>query len=404
MRHRDFEFFIECNDRVLEEYATEIDGTVINCYVISEAGKLRPPGSQCIAYSSNPGQVFDIRCTNHSSAGVAISGAVDGRKFPRRTFFQADGVAGGIVCRDDVNGHRQFLFSDVEVTGDPNHLCNPVGLLVTKISGDEDAEHIMSDISNVGLMQLNVFRCRVDGVKPYQPPTGLITTNLELLPEKAKKEGTHCVSYVVNDSRIHVSLTAAWRFGQVNDPTPKWMHFGTYIDAASSPYITFNIRHLSSGEPSCTVRVAQILMAVVAILQARSIVAPLGAGSPSTQTTCDVSNKREDPTVADSHGWDASPEREGRGDRAATDSERPLKRPCRAATVPVAGAPSSGRSATTEALQVVNTKPLSRAQLRVLQHKLNHIENGRKQAGCSLSLKREPSPLLSGGPTASSST
>lgn len=40
MRHKDCEVFLKCDGRVLEEYATDIDGDRISCYVASEAEKV----------------------------------------------------------------------------------------------------------------------------------------------------------------------------------------------------------------------------------------------------------------------------------------------------------------------------------------------------------------------------
>ena len=40
MRHKDCEVFLKCDGRVLEEYATDIDGDHISCYVASEAEKV----------------------------------------------------------------------------------------------------------------------------------------------------------------------------------------------------------------------------------------------------------------------------------------------------------------------------------------------------------------------------
>jgi len=193
MRHRKCEIRITYDGQELDEYDVQVKDNVVECYVLSEAGK-----------------VFEIMCSNTSATRMSTSVAVDGREFPKGTTLKAGALNRSLIHVVDVDKMKPLMFSDISVTDD-----------------DNATKELPSSISNLGLIQVNVIRSKLKGEVPWTPLRNAEAQNFGPFHEKTKKVGAHCVSFG--------ALTS------LSEPRTTLAHV-VNIDNMSAPYIIFKFR------------------------------------------------------------------------------------------------------------------------------------------------------------------
>ncbi|TFY64506.1 hypothetical protein EVJ58_g2557 [Rhodofomes roseus] len=190
MRHRDFEIRITCDGKALDEYNVQVKGNTIECYVASDAGK--------------------IKSSNHSSQHLSAFITIDGRKFPRSATMKPQGKNKSFVWRDSVEGKQPLMFSEISVTDDENVAREPSWAI------------------DLGLVRMTVLRSKVLYERPWSPPPVTPMQNFGPIHETAKKGGMHCVS--LGPRTVDPN------------PTQKALKI-CCIDNHSAPYITFEFRY-----------------------------------------------------------------------------------------------------------------------------------------------------------------
>ncbi|KAH9935640.1 uncharacterized protein B0H18DRAFT_976636 [Fomitopsis serialis] len=337
MRHRECEIRITCDGQELDEYDVQVNGNVVECYVLSESGK-----------------VFEIMCSNTSSTQISTSTAVDGRVFPRRKALRAGRKDETLNYVVDVDNMKPLMFSDISIT----------------VTDDDNAsKEPSSSANNLGLIQISVVRSTLHRTVPWTPLRNAEVQNFGAFHERTKKVGVHCVSLGARTSIPEPQTTLR----QV-----------VHIDDLSAPYIVFKFQYRPR-----------------ALLQAQGIVQSIVAERPRNNSGAspDLPAVRDAPVQAQSPDGVSHRKRDDNG--SGRPLKRPRQGGSSSSRVvgPLVSDTEDAKSFALKDEEDDSAEDLDalEAQIQAIRQRMDRAKRKRIPGGKPRVVKREPSPIQAGG-------
>jgi len=195
MKHRDFECWIECDEKRLAEYDITVDDEkTVSSYVASEEGKR-----------------FQICCNGLSDNDSVLMILLDGRTVGRKTVRMNERDLKFKGVHNSPNTTLPFIFSRIIVTDDDAALC------------------YIPNPNELGTVELRVRRAKFGSRVPHPPTYGPFQA-LGPVHEKTKKAGAHYAT-----------------LGDPEESVPCRTRETTYLDSRDDPYIAFRFRYRPLG-------------------------------------------------------------------------------------------------------------------------------------------------------------